>query len=58
MPITNIDESIEANIEEKTKKQIAVPGILGGLGPLAHIELEKRILQQRHQQHEISRDRS
>lgn len=31
-------------------EQIATPGILGGLGPLAHIELEKRILQQRHEQ--------
>ena len=38
------------------ERQIATPGILGGLGPLAHIELEKRILQQRHQQIEISCD--
>lgn len=27
-----------------TKQQLNVPGILGGLGPLAHIEFEKRLL--------------
>jgi aspartate racemase len=26
------------------RRQVAIPGILGGLGPLAHIELERRLL--------------
>ena len=36
--------------------QVAIPGILGGLGPLAHIELEKRILQICHQQRAVRCD--
>lgn len=27
-------------------RQLAIPGIIGGLGPLAHIEFEKRLVQQ------------
>ncbi len=37
--------------------QVAIPGILGGLGPLAHIELERRLLQQRHQRGPVRGDR-
>lgn len=40
----------------KPEQQVAVPGILGGLGPLAHIELEKRILRQRHEQRDVRCD--
>ncbi|MFK8184747.1 MAG: aspartate/glutamate racemase family protein [Phormidesmis sp.] len=40
----------------KLSQQVAVPGILGGLGPLAHIELEKRMLRQRHEQHNVRCD--
>jgi aspartate racemase len=28
------------------ERQLAIPGILGGLGPLAHIEFERRLIQQ------------
>ncbi|MEM9220580.1 MAG: amino acid racemase [Cyanobacteria bacterium P01_F01_bin.150] len=30
--------------KQNTKQQVHLPGILGGLGPLAHIEFEKRLL--------------
>lgn len=36
--------------------QVAIPGILGGLGPLAHIELERRLLRQRHQRGPVQGD--
>lgn len=28
-----------------TAKQVAIPGILGGMGPLAHVEFERRLIQ-------------
>ncbi|MBE9079826.1 amino acid racemase [Romeria aff. gracilis LEGE 07310] len=34
------------NSPSRFKQQINLPGILGGLGPLAHIEFEQRLLQQ------------
>jgi aspartate racemase len=37
-------------------QQIAVPGILGGMGPLAHIEFEQRLIQQ-NRERGISGDR-
>jgi aspartate racemase len=30
---------------KRATKQIAIPGILGGMGPLAHIEFEQRLIQ-------------
>ncbi|MEM6449936.1 MAG: amino acid racemase [Cyanobacteria bacterium P01_D01_bin.105] len=49
-----IEPQWESN--KKGQRQVAVPGILGGLGPLAHIELEKRILQICHHQRGVRCD--
>ena len=40
-------------LEERGTQQVAIPGIVGGLGPLAHIELEKCLLRSRQQRSEV-----
>ena len=30
---------------QRVSKQVAIPGILGGMGPLAHLEFERRLIQ-------------
>jgi aspartate racemase len=33
-------------LNTKKRRQIAVPGILGGMGPLAHVEFEQRLIEE------------